>query len=145
MDPLNVKACNPEKANLVLSASMAEQMRRHVIDSAPFEACGLVAGQECQALVVIPITNQLHSPVRFRMEPREQLAAFELIEAQGWELLAIYHSHPKGPPSLSPTDISEAYYPDVLHLIWYCQEDAWEVKAFAICQEQATGIPLLLT
>ncbi len=41
----------------------------------------------------------------------------------GWrmkslELVGIYHSHPHGPPGLSEIDVKEAYYPEVVHLVW---------------------------
>jgi proteasome lid subunit RPN8/RPN11 len=91
----------------------------------PFEACGLIAGRASglprggsEAVQVISVTNVLHSRVRFRMDPVQQLKAFNQIEEQGLELLAIYHSHPDGPATPSATDVSEAAYPGVVHLIW---------------------------
>jgi len=71
-------------------------MREHVAREAPYEACGMVAGREGQSAHVFPIPNELRSPTRYRMEPRAQLAAFEAMDEHGWELLAIYHSHPQG-------------------------------------------------
>jgi proteasome lid subunit RPN8/RPN11 len=91
----------------------------------PFESCGLIAGRASglprggsEAVQVISVTNVLHSRVRFRMDPVQQLKAFNQIEEQGLELLAIYHSHPDGPATPSATDVSEAAYPGVVHLIW---------------------------
>jgi proteasome lid subunit RPN8/RPN11 len=70
-------------------------MSADVESRAPQEACGLLAGKGDITLEVIPITNELHSTVRFRMDPIEQLRAFQLIDDQGLELVGIYHSHPK--------------------------------------------------
>jgi proteasome lid subunit RPN8/RPN11 len=47
------------------------------------------------------------------------------MEAQGLEMVGIYHSHPHGPDSPSPTDIAEAYYPDAVYLIWFRQDGEW--------------------
>jgi len=50
------------------------------------------------------------------------LSAFLAMEAQGEELVAIYHSHPQGPPHPSPTDIAQAYYPDTVQVIVSLQD-----------------------
>ena len=57
----------------------------------------MVGGLGQMARQVIQIENELHSPVRFRMAALAQLHGFDQIEGQGWELMAIFHSHPQGP------------------------------------------------
>jgi proteasome lid subunit RPN8/RPN11 len=55
------------------------------------------------------------------------------MEARGWELLGIFHSHPAGPAIPSETDVRRAYYPDSLYLI--CAPDErgeWHARAFSI-------------
>ena len=111
-------------------------MRAAVSARVPEEACGLLAGrieaEVYSALAVFPITNVLHSPVRYRMDPTEQLAAFDEIDARGWELVAIYHSHPTGPEGPSATDIGEAYYPEVVYLIWSLNGNEWQCRGYTI-------------
>jgi len=109
-----------------------QQMLDDILKKIPEEACGLLAGCQGRVEQVIPITNSLHSPVRFYMQPDEQLRAFQKIEQNGWDLLGIYHSHPHGPPEPSPTDVREAYYPDVAHLVWYQVAEGWQYRAFLI-------------
>ena len=125
-----------------------EEMRSNVASKAPEEACGMIAGQVegdiYQVKAVIPATNILHSPVRFRVDPQEQLAAFNRIEEQDWELLGIYHSHPGGPDKPSPTDIAEAYYPEAVYLVWSCRTGAWTCRGFMIQNGVVSEIPLLL-
>ena len=70
--------------------------------------------------------------MRFRMQPQEQIEAFTTFEAQEWELLAIYHSHPNGPGFPSPTDLAEAYYPEALSLIWSRLTGEWACRAFRL-------------
>lgn len=120
-------------------------MRVNVAAYAPEEACGILAGRRREVLRIIPITNQLHSPVRYLMEPHEQLKAFQLIEAQGLELLAIYHSHPQGPEGPSPTDIAEAYYPEAVYLIWSYSQREWRCRGFSIEGELVRPVELNLT
>ena len=116
---------------IVLTRDHWDAMRSQVSADAPLESCGLLAGTGEVVRQVIPVPNALQSPTRFRFDPYAQLAAFEQIERDGLEMLAIYHSHPKGPPHPSPTDIAEAAYP-VATIIWSLQGDAWNARAFWI-------------
>lgn len=99
----------------------------------PEEICGLVAGVNNRAARLYPVENILHSPVAYEMNPLEQIKAMLAIEAQGMEMLAIYHSHPNGPAFPSATDIALAFYPDALTLIVSLEEFEKPVMgAFAI-------------
>lgn len=104
----------------------------HVMRAAPEEACGLIAAKGRISQAVYPVTNELHSTTRFRMAPAEQLAAFLDMEEKGWELAAIYHSHPKGPTEPSSVDLAEFAYPGVLYLIWYPDQNSWSCMAYRI-------------
>ena len=113
-----------------------ELMCADVSNRSPEEACGLLGGQIkgelYQARRVFPTTNLLHSTDRFRIDPAEQLAAFDQMDAQRLEMVGIYHSHPNGPDIPSPTDIAEAYYPEAVHLIWFRQNGVWGCNAYTI-------------
>lgn len=85
--------------------------------------------------------NVERSPLRFRMAPREQLRAFDWIEAHGLELLAIYHSHPAGPEIPSVTDVSDAAYP-VVHVIWSRPQGKWQARGFWIEAGQVSEVTL---
>ena len=115
-------------------------MQEDVIARSTEEACGLVTGiidgEIYQALEVMAMTNILHSPHRYRLDPQEQWDAFMSMEARGHDLVAIYHSHLEGPESPSATDIAEAYYPDCLHLIWSIIEGSWMCLGFRIQEGQ---------
>jgi proteasome lid subunit RPN8/RPN11 len=117
-------------------------MRDHVARLAPEEACGLLSGKEGRVEAAIPVTNELHSPVRFRMDPREQLHAFHRIEHDGTDLLAIYHSHPQGPGRPSPTDLDEFYYPGVLSAIWWRQDGEWSMRVFDLDSDPFVEVPV---
>jgi proteasome lid subunit RPN8/RPN11 len=114
-----------------------EKMRADAAARFPQEACGLVAGVERRALEVFAISNVLNSPLRFRMDPQEQWQVFKEIDERSWELLAIYHSHPSGPAGLSAIDIAEAYYPDVVHIVWFKDAGEWLYRAFTL----QSGLP----
>ncbi|HZD56017.1 MAG TPA: M67 family metallopeptidase [Anaerolineales bacterium] len=115
-------------------------MQADVSRRAPEEACGLVAGRDNTGVEVIPVTNALHSPVRYRMDPNEQLEAFNRIEELGLEIVAIYHSHPSGPSYPSPTDVGEAFYPEAVYLIWFGSTHGWDCRGFLIREAEVEEI-----
>ena len=102
-----------------------EQLLAHAERCLPEEACGLLGGHDDIAEAFYPVTNALHSPTEFFMEPSEQLRAFKQMLRDGYELVAIFHSHPPAPPIPSRRDLEWAYdfehrqpyYPGVNYLI----------------------------
>lgn len=123
------------------------QMRSHVEAGLPFEACGLLGGSENIVSEVIPMANTLRSPTRFRMDPAEQIRAFDHLEAGGLELVGIFHSHPSLPEASSEpsaTDIAEAAYP-VVHVVWSRRGLGWQARGFMIEEGRATEVELCIT
>lgn len=119
-----------------------ETMRVHVAAITPMEACGLLAGKAGKCVHVFMIHNEEASPTHFRMDARQQYQAFLKMERKGWTLLAIYHSHPAGPAGPSRTDLAEAMYPGVAHLIWSLGRDGWECNAFLLEGGQVSPVEL---
>jgi len=129
-------------AEVRLAPRLVEAMRAALEAALPEEGCGLLFGRGQCVERVVPIQNALHSPVRFRLEPQAQLAAMQGADEQGLELLAIYHSHPRGPDHPSATDIEEAAYPQAAYLIWW-QDGAggWQVELFWLEGLKDLGAP----
>lgn len=113
----------------------------YVGNHAPLEACGLLAGKNNRVEEVLFVQNQAQSPVRFVMDPIEQLKAFDRIDDNGLDLLGIFHSHPAGPETVSPTDIAEAAY-DVVHVICSQKRDQWKLRCFWIEKGHSTEVNL---
>lgn len=129
---------------LILSAEQYLEMVIHVERCAPDEACGLIAGIGNRTERVYLVTNQYHSPVRFRMDAKEQVTAMMDIEQNSWEMLAIYHSHPRGPSYPSSTDLSEFAFPGSLYLIWHPLIDQWHCRAYRIDNGEYQEVKILL-
>jgi hypothetical protein len=51
------------------------------------------------------------------MNPAALAALLPELDGRGLKILAFYHSHPKGSPRPSTTDVRDANYPDVLYVI----------------------------
>jgi proteasome lid subunit RPN8/RPN11 len=131
-------------SQLNLNKSQIDEMIYHIEVHVPLEACGLLAGKKDRVEKVLSVRNQAQSPVRFVMEPYEQLQAFQWIESQGLDLVGIFHSHPMGPEVASPTDIAEAAY-EVVHLIWSRPNGTWKPRGFWIENGQVIEIPVLIS
>ena len=102
---------------LEIDRVMFGDMVEHGLAVFPNEACGLLAGKEGRPVKFFPMTNQDASPVSYRLDPKEQLHAFDEIEDEGWELLAIYHTHTHSEAYPSETDRRQAFYPEAAYLV----------------------------
>ena len=127
--------------HLTLSNKQLQHILDHVSIHAPMEACGLLVGKADRVEKVIEIRNQAQSPVRFVMDPYEQLKAFDWIETNNLDLLGIFHSHPSGPETASPTDIAEAAY-EVVHVICSRKSNDWKLRGFWISNNEAREVDL---
>jgi [CysO sulfur-carrier protein]-S-L-cysteine hydrolase len=126
---------------LILKRAYLFAMQRHINFESPLEACGLLGGKDGIVEVVLPVKNAAESRVRFQMDPKAQLRAMQRIESEGLEIVAIFHSHPKGPSVPSPTDIAEASY-DVVNIIWSKVGRRWQARGFWIEDGHAAEVPL---
>jgi len=127
--------------NLKLTSEQWQTMRQHVVGQSPLEACGLLAGTKDSVEKVLKMRNVDQSPVRFHMDAQEQYNAFEWLEANGLDLVGIFHSHPSGPDTVSATDIAEAAY-EVVHIIWSRTKQIWSARGFWIEKGQVTEVAL---
>ena len=130
----------PGESGLVLPQVLYDQMLAHVQACLPEEACGILGGRRETAILALAVENELHSPVKYRMRAEDQLRAFMAVEEAGLDLIAIWHSHPRGPAHLSPTDLAEAYYPEATLLVWSPsdgQSQEWRLLAFQVVDGQA--------
>jgi [CysO sulfur-carrier protein]-S-L-cysteine hydrolase len=122
---------------LLIKVSHWQAMQAHVEACMPLEACGLLAGHGEVVERVMPIRNEAESPTRFRMDPAEQIRAFNELDGQGLDLVGIFHSHPAEvteSASLSQpsaTDVAEAAYP-VVQIVWSRTNGAWRARGFWI-------------
>jgi proteasome lid subunit RPN8/RPN11 len=126
---------------LILPREILNGMTEYVAGCAPLEACGLLAGEGDRVEKMIGVQNQAQSARRFVMDPYEQLRAFEWIESNRLDLLGIFHSHPAGPETASPTDIAEAAY-EAVHVILSWNSTDWIARGFWIENGAATEVPL---
>jgi proteasome lid subunit RPN8/RPN11 len=126
---------------LEFNNALLQEMITYVDQHVPLEACGLLAGKESRVEKIVGVLNQAQSPVRFVMDPYEQLHAFNWIESNGLDLVGIFHSHPTGPETVSATDIAEAAYA-VVHVILSRSDNEWKARGFWIEDDSAREVTL---
>ena len=131
-------------STLELSHTLLQDLIKYVDQHLPLEACGVLAGKEARAEKMIGVLNQAQSPVRFVMDPYEQLHAFTWIDSHGLDLVGIFHSHPTGPETVSATDILEAAYA-VVHVILSRTGTQWKARGFWIENGEASEVALQIT
>src|SRR3989442_13695171 len=83
----------------------------------PNGAWGFLGGKDGIADRLYRMTNAAASPVFYRPDDREMLAALKDMDEGGLDVASIFHSHVATPAYPSPTDIREAHYPDAVYVI----------------------------
>jgi proteasome lid subunit RPN8/RPN11 len=131
-------------SSLELSHTLLQDLIKYVDQHLPLEACGVLAGKAARAEKMIGVLNQAQSPVRFVMDPYEQLHAFDWIDSHGLDLVGIFHSHPTGPETVSATDILEAAYA-VVHVILSRAGTQWKARGFWIENGKVSEVALQIT
>jgi proteasome lid subunit RPN8/RPN11 len=88
---------------VVIPDSVRQELIEHARAEAPNEACGLLAFREGVAEKYLPGENELASPYRFKLKPRDPNDFF--LEDEGYEV-AVFHSHPNDSAMPSRTDLA---------------------------------------
>jgi [CysO sulfur-carrier protein]-S-L-cysteine hydrolase len=110
-------------------------MVAQAVAEAPLECCGLLAGPafaDGQATVAAryPLLNAAESPTEYDADPASLFAAVKQVRRRGWDVLAVYHSHPTSPPVPSRTDLARSYWAGVVHFIISLQSSQPEVRGW---------------
>jgi proteasome lid subunit RPN8/RPN11 len=120
-------------------------MLEHAVRGLPNEVCGLIAGEVLGDVKTVRrvylLSNPDASPVRFSVDPREQLAAVKDMRAAGLTPLGNFHSHPDTPARPSREDIRLARDPRAGYLILSLAGPP-VLKAFRIEHARVTEEPL---
>lgn len=124
---------------LLIPRSVLSAMLSQADAERPLECCGLLTGlpadsqQERRVCRHYALVNAAASPTEYESEARSILDAFRDMRRHGWDLLAIYHSHPTSPPIPSRKDLERnAYGEEVVHFIISLQFAQPEVRGWRL-------------
>jgi proteasome lid subunit RPN8/RPN11 len=143
---------------LLLPAHLLHEAERHGERHYPEEGAGLILGTRFEerraAARLLPLPNVFEETSRgrrYRIDPRTLLEAEEQAEAQGLEIIGVFHSHPDHPPEPSIFDHTWALpvYSYVITQVnlgiamesrsWRLTEDRAAMIEEAMVVEDATG------
>jgi proteasome lid subunit RPN8/RPN11 len=138
---------------LEIAKQYVDEMVSHALEDDPDECCGILAGPDGKVVKLYRMTNTERSPYRYSMDPKEQISVNREMDDNGWELLAIYHSHTHSAAYPSSTDVRMATWPDGTsiwpdaHYILVSLEDHNNppVRAFRITDGSVTEEELRVT
>jgi [CysO sulfur-carrier protein]-S-L-cysteine hydrolase len=139
--------------------SIYEELVEHARAEAPNECCGLIGGEDGEARTVYRARNAEASPLRYNLDPQDQIRIYGEIEERGEDLVAIYHSHTASPAYPSQTDINlalmdrredgevvgrEPVFPGVVYLIASLADGEEPLRGFQIDEEGVTEVELAI-
>ena len=124
----------------------------HCYDGLPDEACGLLAGRlapgslvpDGRIEVVYPTANADASARTYSVDPRDLLRTIRAAEAQGLELVGVFHSHTHTEAWPSPTDVRQAMEPGWLYVIVRLKDGAPVLRSFRITDGKIQETPVVL-
>ncbi|MDR3262658.1 MAG: M67 family metallopeptidase [Tannerella sp.] len=124
---------------------IADAIIRQAYDELPDESCGLLAGLDGAVKKRYPLVNTDHSPEHFSFDPREQFRVLKEARAEGFKIIANYHSHPSSPARPSEEDIRLAFDPDLFYLIVSLAGETPVIKAFVKTETGMQPVEINLT
>src|SRR5438105_515683 len=99
-------------AQLIIPNADLDQIIDHARSEYPYEACGLIGGQNGQAEAITPVPNASLSPQSsFEMERQAMVDTIIAFQRAGLEVIGIYHSHPASAAIPSDSDVAQATWP----------------------------------
>ena len=112
----------------------------------PNECCGVIAAADGVPVRVFAMANADASPATYRLDGSEQLRVFDEIDAQGWDLWAIFHSHTHSEAFPSETDVRLAFYPEARYiLLGLADRENPVMRSFSIVDGEVTEEELTIT
>lgn len=113
------------------STDAYEAIVEHAREGVPREVCGVLGGEyrrDEPGSDASAEPSRVHAPHRtenvaatpertYELDPEEQLAVMEEIEADGRAVVGFYHSHPVGPPKPSAVDETRATWSGYSYVI----------------------------
>ena len=97
--------------SLQISTDLLKQMYIHCEEGFPSEAVGILGGNRefNQVLKVVPLINEkANTTNRYKVNGLVVYKSSKLLEAEGYDVLGYYHSHPNHPSQYSEYDRDHA-------------------------------------
>jgi proteasome lid subunit RPN8/RPN11 len=130
-----------EAEPLRIPVAIHEAMVAHCLREAPLECCGILGGRGSLVSSIHPLRNHLASESRYEADPRDLIAVVTSLRAEGAEIRAIYHSHPRWQAVPSRVDLDTNYYGDVPRIIVSLLGGMPEVRVWELGSDSFKELP----
>lgn len=128
---------------LWLTPVQLADLGRLATNAAPEEICGMLVGTGERVEGLVPVPNIAPDPTHYyHFDERTFLAAWKNAQAAGQSVIGFYHSHPKGEPIPSASDIALAQYPEMAYLIVGLKDDIASFAAWRLANGVADALGL---
>lgn len=131
---------------LIIPRIVVDGVFAHAQAELPEECCGILTGRFTNDVGTIvssiALVNELHSPTAYRSEPRSLFTAMRTLREQSFDLVGIYHSHPKSPAKPSRRDRDEWTYAEAACVIVGLSGGSPELRAWRMNESTPSEIPI---
>lgn len=136
---------HPARESLTTSREVLAFIMEHARGCLPNECCGLLLGRDCTVEKAWPARNEAASPTRYRVDPRDYVAAAGYGRQHGLDVVGAYHSHPSAEALPSSTDLLESAGDTFLYVIAGPFEEARvpSVRAFRFADGNFRELPVV--
>lgn len=127
-------------SRLVLAQELCDEMTAHCLHELPMEGCGLLLGTAESPVVrrVVPTRNAAASSRLYSVDSGDFLRADRSAEAEGLQVIGVFHSHTHTDPYPSPTDVAQAPDPGWHYTIVSLRHQLPSVRSYRIDQGEVT-------
>jgi proteasome lid subunit RPN8/RPN11 len=131
---------------LQLPAAVFEQIVAHCLAGLPDEACGLLVGRPSDGAVVrsVPTRNMAASAKLYTVDPAAHLRADREAEADGLEIIGVFHSHTHTDAYPSPTDVAQAPDPTWHYVLVSLRHAEPALRSYRIVDGAVAEEPVVL-
>src|SRR5262245_3435818 len=124
----------------------------HARRDAPNECCGLLVGRPGEVLEAVPASNGAADPTRrYEISPVDYFAQIRrcrrinAAQSERFAVVGAYHSHPRGGPEPSETDVEQAFSNFVFLIVGLAASiGGMEIRAYCFDDESLTPVPLIV-
>ncbi|MGP0003607.1 MAG: Mov34/MPN/PAD-1 family protein [Acidimicrobiales bacterium] len=123
----------PEPTSLQITEDQLAEMIAHCICCVPEEGCGLLVGDGSGLVASVqPARNAAASAQIYTVDPRDYLRIDRQAEADGREVIGVFHSHTHTDPWPSPTDVQQAPDPSWHYVLVGLRHELPSTRSFRI-------------
>ena len=131
---------SPPSSRLRLAPESRVEIGRWAVEAYPFEACGVLVGgvsTSKTAVIRVFVARNLESVAagsRYRLDPRDHLAAWRWARERDLEIVGYWHSHPDHPPVPSSRDRRLAWEGTSYLIVTVTPSGAGELRCWRLRQ-----------